>query len=73
MLLAWVTRGGLTGVGAFEQDAGCVNIIDVDVVDGEILRRLVRAINITPYNFAKVGHHLTVTERIVRSRKEGPR
>ncbi len=71
MLLAWVTRGGLAGAGAFEQDAGCVNIVDVDVVDSEIVRRLVRAINITPYNFAKVGHHLTVTERIVRSRLAG--
>ncbi len=68
MLLSWVTRGGLAGMGAFEQDAGCVNIIDADVIDGEIVRRLVRAINVTPYNHAKLENYLTVTERIARER-----
>lgn len=69
MILSWVTRGGLAGLGAFEQDAGCVNIVDVDVIDGEIVRRIVRALNITPYNFAKRDHYLTVAERIVYSRR----
>lgn len=68
MILSWVTRGGLAGLAAFEQDAGCVNIIDVDVIDGEILRRFVRAINVTPYNYAKRDHFLTVGERIALSR-----
>jgi len=70
MILAWVTRGGLSGLSAFEQDAGCVNIIDVDVVDGEILRRMLRAVNLTPYNLAKHEHYLTVAERIVASHRE---
>jgi broad specificity phosphatase PhoE len=70
MILAWVTRGGLAGLSAFEQDAGCVNIIDVDVVDGEILRRMLRAVNLTPYNLAKHEHYLTVAERIVASHRE---
>lgn len=65
MVLSWVTRGGLAGLSAFEQDAGCVNIIDVDVVDGEILRRMLRAVNLTPYNLTKHEHYLTVAERIV--------
>jgi len=65
MVLSWVTRGGLAGLSAFEQDAGCVNIIDVDVVDGEILRRMLRAVNVTPYNLTKHEHYLTVAERIV--------
>ncbi|MCC7546334.1 MAG: histidine phosphatase family protein [Burkholderiales bacterium] len=65
MLLSWVTRGGLAGLSAFEQDAGCVNIIDVDVVDREILRRMLRAVNLTPYNLTKHEHYLTVAERIV--------
>ena len=69
MILSWVVRAGLAGMAAFEQDAGCVNIIDADVLDGEVLRRLIRAINVTPYNFAKRDHYLTVTERIVGSRK----
>jgi probable phosphoglycerate mutase len=70
VILAWVTRGGLAGLSAFEQDAGCVNIIDVDVVDGEILRRMIRAVNLTPYNLAKHEHYLTVAERIVAAHRE---
>ena len=70
MVLGWVTRGGLNGLGAFEQDAGCVNIIDVDVIDGEIIRRLIRALNVTPYNLPKLGRYLTVTEHIVSTRKK---
>lgn len=65
VILAWVTRGGLAGLSAFEQDAGCVNIIDVDVIDGEIVRRMLRAVNLTPYNLTKHEHYLTVAERIV--------
>lgn len=69
MVLGWVTQGGLNGLGAFEQDAGCVNIIDVDVIDGEIIRRFIRALNVTPYNLPKLGRYLTVTEHIVSTRK----
>lgn len=70
VILAWVTRGGLAGLSAFEQDAGCVNIIDADVVDGEIVRRMLRAVNLTPYNLAKHEHYLTVAERIVLAHRE---
>lgn len=70
VILAWVTRGGLAGLSAFEQDAGCVNIIDADVVDGEIVRRLIRALNLTPYNLAKHEHYLTVAERIVATHRQ---
>jgi len=69
VILAWVTRGGLAGLSAFEQDSGCVNIIDADVVEGEILRRMIRAVNLTPYNLAKHEHYLTVAERIVRAHR----
>jgi probable phosphoglycerate mutase len=72
VILAWVTRGGLAGLSAFEQDAGCVNIIDADVVDGEIVRRMIRAVNLTPYNFAKHEHYLTVAERIVAAHRAAP-
>lgn len=68
MILGWVTRGGLNGLGAFEQDAGCVNIIDVDVIDGEIIRRFIRALNLTPNNLSKLGRYWTVTEQIVNTR-----
>jgi broad specificity phosphatase PhoE len=70
VILAWVTRGGLAGLSAFEQDAGCVNIIDADVVEGEIVRRMIRAVNLTPYNLAKHEHYLTVAERIVAAHRE---
>jgi probable phosphoglycerate mutase len=70
VILAWVTRGGLAGLSAFEQDAGCVNIIDADVVDGEIVRRMLRAVKLTPYNLAKHEHYLTVAERIVLAHRE---
>ena len=70
VILAWVTRGGLAGLSAFEQDAGCVNIIDADVVDGDIVRRMLRAVNLTPYNLAKHEHYLTVAERIVLAHRE---
>jgi probable phosphoglycerate mutase len=70
VILAWVTRGGLAGLAAFEQDAGCVNIIDADIVDGEIVRRMLRAVNLTPYNLAKHEHYLTVAERIVAAHRE---
>jgi probable phosphoglycerate mutase len=71
VILSWVTRGGLAGLSAFEQDAGCVNIIDADVVDGVIVRRLLRAVNVTPYNFAKHEHYLTVAERILWAGRTG--
>lgn len=70
VILAWVTRGGLAGLPAFEQDAGCVNIIDADIVDGDILRRIIRAVNLTPYNLAKHEHYLTVAERIVAEHRK---
>lgn len=70
VILAWITRGGLAGLPAFEQDAGCVNIIDADVIDGEIVRRMIRAVNLTPYNLAKHEHYLTVAERIVSAHRE---
>jgi broad specificity phosphatase PhoE len=69
VILGWVTRGGLAGLAAFEQDAGCVNIIDADVIDGEIVRRMIRAVNLTPYNLTKHEHYLTVAERIVAAHR----
>ena len=67
------TRGGLAGLSAFEQDAGCLNIIDADIVDGDIVRRMIRAVNLTPYNLAKHEHYLTVAERIVTAHREALR
>jgi probable phosphoglycerate mutase len=69
-LLGWVTGGGRAAMGAFEQDPGCLNIIDVDVVDGRIVRKLVKALNLTPTNLAKHGNYLTSLEQVFRGRRE---
>jgi probable phosphoglycerate mutase len=47
-VLGWVTGTGLNAFGLIDQASGCLNIIDFDVTDdGEIRRRVVRAMNIT--------------------------
>jgi phosphoserine phosphatase len=60
VILAHALGLGLRGFGGFEQDPGCINLIDV-AADG---RCLVRLVNHTPYNPAKVGLELTSMERI---------
>ena len=35
-ILSWMTRGGLESLASFEQDECCLNVLDVDVVDGEV-------------------------------------
>jgi phosphoserine phosphatase len=63
-LLGWACGAGLAALGSFEQDMGCVNIIDVDLADGEIVRRLIKAVNLTPYNLAKLGLNRTSMETV---------
>ncbi len=70
MLLAWASYGGLASARAFEQDPGCLNVIDADVVDGEILRRLLKLSNLTPINHSKLGNHLTSMEQVFDYRRQ---
>lgn len=71
LLLGWITGAGLKGVQAFEQDTACINILDFDMVprsDGqgvEVVRKLIKAVNITPYNWSKFGMNMTSLERIM--------
>jgi probable phosphoglycerate mutase len=51
---------GLAGFASFEQDTCCINILDVE----ETGRCLIRLVNHTPYNSAKVGLELTTMERL---------
>ena len=51
------------GAVSIEQDACCINIIDVDMRAGRVERYLVRGINITGYNLSKTGISLTDMER----------
>ncbi len=69
-LLGWATGGGLGAMGAFEQDPGCLNIVDVDIVDGHIVRKLVKALNLTPTNLAKHGNYLTSLEQVFHGARE---
>jgi broad specificity phosphatase PhoE len=60
VLLSWVLHGGLAGMAGFEQDAGCVNLIEVD----EANLCLLRLVNYTPDTPLKAGLELTTMERL---------
>lgn len=68
LILSWATGAGLAASGAFEQDTGCVNVIDLDLDvtdDGHLVRRrIIKAVNLTPYNYMKHGMNLTSLEAI---------
>lgn len=52
---------GLAGFGRLEQDPACINILDVD----DDRRILVRMINFSPFNPAKLGHRFTTMEDLM--------
>jgi len=71
LILSWASGAGLVAAPAFEQDTGCVNVIDFDMVLGadgkpgpEIARALIKVVNLTPYNYVKHGMNLTSLEAI---------
>ena len=70
ILLGWVTGGGLKTVGAFEQDLGCINVLDFDITpatsgDGlQIERGIVKALNVTAYDYVKHGLSRTSLEHL---------
>jgi probable phosphoglycerate mutase len=51
------------GAVSIEQDACCINIVDVDMAEGRVVRYLIRGVNITGYNLNKAGISLTDMER----------
>jgi broad specificity phosphatase PhoE len=71
LLLSWACGAGLSATSTFEQDTGCINVIDFDMAsreDGalgpEIARILIKAVNLTPYNYLKHGMNLNSLEAI---------
>jgi probable phosphoglycerate mutase len=49
LALGWATGGGLAAATTFEQDLGCLNILDFDVdEDFTITRVIVKAVNVLP-------------------------
>lgn len=72
VLLCWAAGCGRAAMGAFEQDMSCLNIIDVDTIDGVATRRLLRTVNYTPYDAVKADVSLTVMEQVYRSYRPPP-
>ena len=66
LLLSWACGAGLAGVGTFDQDYGAFNVLDFDVEDGRVRRRLLKAVNVTPGNLAKAGAYETSMEQVFR-------
>jgi probable phosphoglycerate mutase len=64
LLLGWALGGARGCAAGLEQDNACLNIIDIDMQAGRILRRYVRVVNLTPYDLPKAGQRQTVMERI---------
>ena len=71
LILSWACGAGLSATGSFEQDTGCINVLDFDMVPDasasggtEIARILIKAVNLTPYNYLKHGMNLTSLEAI---------
>ncbi|MEX0644584.1 MAG: histidine phosphatase family protein [Parvularculaceae bacterium] len=73
IILGWVCGGGLKSIAAFEQDLCCVNVIDIDVTPAagaasaravQIERAVLKAANLTPYDFAKAGLPRTSLEHL---------
>lgn len=68
--LGWASGGGLATISAFEQDLGCVNLIDIDVTPAaagpglQIERTLIKALNVTPYDYVKQGLSRTSLEHL---------
>ncbi|MFN3960093.1 MAG: histidine phosphatase family protein [Parvularculaceae bacterium] len=70
ILLGWATGGGLKTIGAFEQDLGCINVIDLDIAAGQLTgslvieRAILKSVNVTPYDFVKAGLARTSLEHL---------
>lgn len=60
------SQQALGGMGGFDQDPCCLNIIDLDVVDGEVKLARIKAMNVTPDNLIKKNNHLTSMEKVFK-------
>jgi probable phosphoglycerate mutase len=62
-ILCWALDAPLDSFPRFEQDFCCLNVIDIDVDgEGRILRKIVRLVNLTPYDLPKREQRLTTME-----------
>ncbi len=65
-ILAWAAGSGREAMMHFDQDAGCYNVIDIDMHNGNVMRRFIKSHNVTPYNLAKQNMHLSNMEEVYR-------
>jgi broad specificity phosphatase PhoE len=65
LVLSWACGAGLGAMAAFEQDTGCINVLDFDLDKSRgIERTMLKSVNLTPYNWLKHGMNLTSLEAI---------
>jgi probable phosphoglycerate mutase len=65
VLLGYIaSNSGVSCLQAFEQDPACINVVDLDVYDGQLRRGLFRSINYTPYDPIKKYSCYTVMEQV---------
>jgi phosphoserine phosphatase len=61
VLLSWACGAGLAAASTFEQDTACINVLDFDA---DSHRAIIKAVNLTPYNYLKHGMSRTSLEAI---------
>ncbi|MEM6410140.1 MAG: histidine phosphatase family protein [Pseudomonadota bacterium] len=70
LIMAWTVKAPLGAAAGFEQDTGCINIIDFDLTPNSIgqgsriERAVIKAVNLTPANYLKNGMNLRSLEAI---------
>jgi probable phosphoglycerate mutase len=65
VILGWALGSDGAAWASLEQDSCCLNVLDFDFdpASGRLLRRLVRAVNVTPYDLVKKDILLTTLEQ----------
>ena len=67
-ILGWTSGLGLSAFGTVDQATCCVNVLDFDFAagDGRLLRKVVRAMNVTVDDPVKSGRHSSGMESLAR-------
>ncbi|MDJ0918783.1 MAG: histidine phosphatase family protein [Woeseiaceae bacterium] len=66
-ILGWVTGLGLEAFGMFDQETCCLNIIDFDTTPDGVVRKTVRAVNVTSIDPLKSDRHAGDMELLAKS------
>lgn len=72
LVLGWAFGTGLSSFAAIDQNTCCLNVIDIDEhpQTGAIMRKTIRAMNVTVYDVVKEGNHLLSLEQIALRLKQ---